>query len=67
MERIEVMRLSLETLAKIKKLPKAKGDAVREVRQLAEIFAIYLVQDRETEKAAPARNENFNRAWFHVF
>jgi hypothetical protein len=62
MERIEVMRLSLETLTKIKRLPKLKGDAVSEVRQLAEVYAIYLAQDRETEKVAPARNENFNRS-----
>jgi len=47
MERIGVMHLSLETLAKIRKLPKEKGDAIREVRQMAETYAIYLAEGKE--------------------
>jgi len=31
------MHLALETLSKIKKLPKEKGDAIKEVKQTAEI------------------------------
>ncbi|MDR2719000.1 MAG: hypothetical protein LBB89_13180 [Treponema sp.] len=52
MERIGVMHLALETLAKIKKLPKGKGDAIREVKQVAETYAIYLVQDQEIKQAS---------------
>jgi hypothetical protein len=52
MERIGVMYLVLETLAKIKKLPRERGDAVREVKQTAETYAIYLSQDQETERVA---------------
>jgi len=49
-ERIETMRLALETLVKIKKLPKIKGDAIREIRQTAETFAIYLAQKEDIEQ-----------------
>ena len=41
-ERIEVMRLSLETLIAIKELPKTKGDVVDAVKGFAEAYAIYL-------------------------
>jgi len=47
MERIGVMSLALETLSKIKELPKERGDAIREVRQMAETYAIYLANDNE--------------------
>jgi len=50
MERIGVMYIALETLSKIKKLPKEKGDAIREVRQMAETYAIYLAQDQEIKQ-----------------
>jgi len=46
MERIEVLRLSLETLYKTKKPPKALGDAVREVIATAEIYATLLEPDQ---------------------
>jgi len=47
MERIGVMQLALETLVQIKRLPKQKGDAISEVRQMAEIYAIHLAQAQE--------------------
>jgi hypothetical protein len=52
MERIGVMYLALETLAKIKKLPKEKGDAIREIKQMADTYSIYLAQDQEIKQSA---------------
>jgi len=53
MERIGVMQLALETLYKIKKLPKEKGDAIREVIQMAETYAIYLTEDKDKNNNPP--------------
>jgi hypothetical protein len=47
MERIGVMYLALETLSKIKKIPKEKGDVIREVKQMADTYAIYLAKEQE--------------------
>jgi len=52
MERIETMRLALETLVRIKQLPKAKGDAINEIWQAAETFAICLAQEKKAEQPA---------------
>jgi hypothetical protein len=55
MERIEVMRLALETLVAIKQLPKSKlkSDAIQAVRDIAEIYAIHLTQKKNTEQPVP--------------
>jgi len=53
MERIEVMRLAVETLAIIKKRPKYKGDVIREVKAIAETYSAYLVQKQKIETEQP--------------
>ena len=46
-ERIQVLRLSLKTLEKTKKLPRQLGDAVRKVIATAEIYATLMDPDPE--------------------
>jgi hypothetical protein len=55
MERIEVMRLALETLVAIKQLHKSKlkSDVIQAVRDIAEIYAIHLTQKKKTEQVTP--------------
>jgi hypothetical protein len=50
-ERIEVMRLALETLVAIKQLPKSKlkSDVIQTVRAQAEVYAVHLAQKKKTE------------------
>jgi len=56
MERIETMRLALETIAAIKQFPKPKlkSDITQAVRDLAGAYAIYLAQKQKTEVEQPA-------------
>jgi hypothetical protein len=50
MERIETLRLALETLAMARRRPKERGDIISEVGQIAEAYAIYLAQKKKTEQ-----------------
>jgi len=50
MERIETMRLALETLAKAKRRPKELGDIIRKAREIAGIYAAYIIQEKKAEQ-----------------
>jgi len=60
MERIETMRLALETLVAIKQFPKSKlkSDVIQEVRDIAESYAIHLCQNPKTETEKPQVRED---------
>jgi hypothetical protein len=56
MERIEVMRLALETLVAMKQFPKSKlkSEATKEVRDIAGTYAMYLNQEKKKPEQAAA-------------
>jgi hypothetical protein len=55
MERIETMRLALETLAMAKRRYKLLGDIMSEIREIAGIYAMYLTQNKD-EKLPKIQN-----------
>jgi len=59
MERIETMRLALETLVKIKRLPKKPWIIASEVREIAGIYFGYLVQEKGEKQEQPQVQKNF--------
>jgi len=59
MERIETMRLALETIVKARRHPKQLGDITRKVREIAEIYSGYIVQEKDKKQEQPQIKKDF--------
>ena len=59
MERIETMRLALETLFKAKRRIKKIGDITSEVREIAGIYSGYIVQKKDEKQEQPQIKKDF--------
>jgi hypothetical protein len=55
MERIEIMRLALETLLKARRRPRNLGDIIRKVKDVADSYAISVVQEKKAPEPPQIR------------